>query len=119
MHYDHFKPKSYLKLIKKYVFSEGEQFLLRIVSYILNIAAYLTAKPSRAHRTVEPKNINISLDEMTLLAVYLPALRLFTFAVTQFAVSKAEISAPGMSEWYYYKCGTNTTNDAYLKRGKY
>ena len=28
MHYDHFKPKSYLKLIKKYVFSEGEQFPL-------------------------------------------------------------------------------------------
>ena len=28
MHYDHFKQKSYLKLIKKYVFSEGEQFPL-------------------------------------------------------------------------------------------
>ena len=28
MHYDHFKPKSYLKLVKKYVFSEGEQFPL-------------------------------------------------------------------------------------------
>ena len=29
MHYDHFKPKSYLKLIKKNVFSEGEQFPLK------------------------------------------------------------------------------------------
>ena len=28
LQYDHFKPKSYLKLIKKYVFSEGEQFPL-------------------------------------------------------------------------------------------
>ena len=28
MHSDQFKPKSYLKLIKKYVFSEGEQFPL-------------------------------------------------------------------------------------------
>ena len=28
MHSDQFKPKSYLKLIKKYVFSEGEQFSL-------------------------------------------------------------------------------------------
>ena len=28
MHSDQFKPKSYLKLIKKYIFSEGEQFPL-------------------------------------------------------------------------------------------
>ena len=28
LHSDQFKPKSYLKLIKKYVFSEGEQFPL-------------------------------------------------------------------------------------------
>ena len=28
MHYEHLKPKSYLKLIKKYVFSEDEQFPL-------------------------------------------------------------------------------------------
>ena len=30
MHSDQFKPKSYLKLNKKYVFSEGEQFPLRM-----------------------------------------------------------------------------------------
>ena len=30
MHSDQFKPKSYLKLIKKYIFSEGEHFPLTL-----------------------------------------------------------------------------------------
>ena len=34
MHSDQFKPKSYLKLIKKYVFSEGEQFPLTCLEAI-------------------------------------------------------------------------------------
>ena len=29
LHFDPFKPKSYLKLVKKYTFSEGEQFPLK------------------------------------------------------------------------------------------
>ena len=37
LHSDQFKPKSYLKLIKKYIFSEGEQFPLR---YDANIVAH-------------------------------------------------------------------------------
>ena len=30
LHYDQLKPKSYLNLIKKYIFSEGEQFPLSV-----------------------------------------------------------------------------------------
>ena len=33
MHSNQFKPKSYLKLIKKYIFSEGEQFPLMKTAY--------------------------------------------------------------------------------------
>ena len=34
MHSDQFKPKSYFKLMKKYIFSEGEQFpLMEKVAY--------------------------------------------------------------------------------------
>ena len=34
LHSDQFKPKSYLKLIKKYIFSEGEQFPLMLLGTI-------------------------------------------------------------------------------------
>ena len=55
MHSDQFKPKSYLKLIKKYVFSEGEQFPLTafiiipthicyiIIGYVTYVSTYLPA----------------------------------------------------------------------------
>ena len=53
MHYDHFKPKSYLKLIKKYVFSEGEQFPLsyEVLLYIcLGAAGGRSAATARQRR---------------------------------------------------------------------
>ena len=40
LHSDHFKPNAYLKLIKKYVFSEGEQFPLTRDSSYVGIEVY-------------------------------------------------------------------------------
>ena len=45
MHSDQFKPKSYVKLIKKYIFSEGEQFPL--TGFPLSKNWYLA--PTTAH----------------------------------------------------------------------
>ena len=56
MHSDKFKPISYLKLIKKYVFSEGEQFPLKVrrgdVTRFGSDLAVFSCDSASAHVTV-------------------------------------------------------------------
>ena len=59
MHSDQFKPKSYLKLNKKYVFSEGEEFLLRTSLTKTESSGKITIKARNMKKTREKSQTGI------------------------------------------------------------
>ena len=89
MHSDQFKPKSYLKLIKKYVSSEGEQFpLMRFYS---NGAALIFFLPSLKKQACSKHEQEYKITVHTAIA----SLRTNTShtSIQRFAVAEKRVAA--------------------------